>query len=68
MAVSSEEDDGTLKGFNVSDYIIKTLPLKKVSLHSDIYYLLSKEKFTFYIHHTFPVDWLETFSPPPDLS
>jgi hypothetical protein len=35
---------------------------------NDIFYLLSKEKFAHYIHHTFPVDWLETFSPPPDIA
>lgn len=42
--------------------------LKHFNFSDDIFYLISKEKFSHYILHTFPVDWLETFSPPPDLA
>lgn len=65
--MTSEEEDGVHKGFKIIECCIKLQPIKHI-ISSDIFYLLSKEKFTHYIQHTFPVDWLETFSPPPDFA
>jgi len=69
IAMSSEEEDGMPKGFDIHEFNIKLLPpIKYFDFNNDIFYLLSKERFTHYLHHTFPVDWLETFSPPPDVA
>ena len=65
-SMPSEEEHGTPKGIDSS---VKLLHIAKYfNFTDDIFYLLSKEKFSHYILHTFPVDWLETFSPPPDAA
>lgn len=70
-SIPSQEDNTTEKDEEMKDINEKIVQLfYKLQQQSsnDIFYLLSKEKFVHYIHHTFPVDWLETFSPPPDVA
>lgn len=64
--IPAEEEHSNAKGMDING--IKLLDsLKHFNFSNDIFYLISKEKFSHYILHTFPVDWLETFSPPPDM-
>lgn len=66
-SMPAEEEHSTPKGVDVNG--LKLLHcLKQFNFSDDIFYLISKEKFSHYILHTFPVDWLETFSPPPDVA
>ena len=66
-SMPSEEENGASKGFDINEFGIKLLhPIHHYTFSNDIFYLLAKERFSHYTQHTFPVDWLETFSPPPD--
>ncbi len=68
-SMPAEEENGHSKGIDIKELGVKLLhPIKHFNFSNDIFYLLSKEKFSHYKQHTFPVDWLETFSPPPDAA
>lgn len=68
-SMPAEEEHGSSKGADINESNLKLLHLvKHFNFSKDIFYLLSKERFSHYILHTFPVDWLETFSPPPDAA
>lgn len=68
-SMPAEEEHGSQKGFDLKENSSKLLhSFKHFNFSEDIFYLLSKERFSHYMQHTFPVDWLETFSPPPDLA
>lgn len=64
-SMPSEEEHGHSKTLDKKGINIKLLFAAQMS--KDIFYLLSKDKFSHYYQHTLCVDWLETFSPPPDL-
>lgn len=64
-SMPAEEEHGHNKTIDIKVINIKLLFAAQVS--KDIFYLLSKEKFSHYYQHTLCVEWLETFSPPPDL-
>lgn len=67
-SMPAEEEHGTHKGIDIDEIGHKLLhPLKHFTLSHDIFYLISREKFAHFKLHTPAVDWLETFSPPPDL-
>lgn len=59
---SSKEID--LKEINFN--ILQEFTFNSLSAH--IYYLLEKEKFVHYVLSTDVVEWLDTFSPPPDFT
>lgn len=60
-----EEENGHSKTIDIKVINAKLFFATQVS--KDIFYLLSKERFSHYYQHTLCVEWLETFSPPPDL-
>ena len=68
-SIPAEEEDSSSKIPDVNEYDSKIVQtFKQIHFSNDIFYILTKEKFAHYIHHVFPVDWLETFSPPPDAA
>lgn len=68
-SIPSEEENSSSKTLNMNEFDTKLLYThKNINFSTDIFYLLTKEKFAHYIHHVFPVDWIETFSPPPDAA
>jgi hypothetical protein len=66
-SIPAEEEHGTPKGLDLNEYGNKLLyPVKYFNLSNDIFYSISKDKFSHFILQAIAVDWLETFSPPPD--
>ena len=63
----AEEEHGPAKDTDVNEFGVKLLhPMHHFNFSNDIFYLISIEKFAHFHIHTPTVDWLETFSPPPD--
>ena len=68
-SIPNDEENGSSKTTDLNEFDVKILNIiKQISFSNDIFYILTREKFSHYIHHVFPVDWLETFSPPPDVA
>ena len=66
-SMPAEEEHGTHKGLDLNEYGNKLLyPVKYFNLSNDIFYSISKDKFSHVLLQAISVDWLETFSPPPD--
>lgn len=65
----AEEEHSHAKGIDIKEIGAKLLhQIKHFNFSVDYFYLQSKERFSHYILLTFPIDWLETFSPPPDAA
>jgi hypothetical protein len=66
-SVPLEEEHGTPEGFDLNEFGNKLLhPVKYFNLSDDIFYSISRDKFSHFLLQAISVDWLETFSPPPD--
>ena len=64
----AEEEHGHSHGVDIKENAFKFLSnLKNNDLHKDIFYLQNKVRYAHYFHPTSIVDWLETFSPPPEF-
>lgn len=68
-SIPAEEEHGTSKGIDVNEKSLKLLhQFKYLKLAAAYFYLCERNKFNHVILHIFPVDWLETLSPPPELA
>ena len=68
-SMPAEEEHGSSKGTDINEFGIKLLqPVRYFNFSNDVFYRISKEKFAHFHLHVPAVDWLETFSPPPDLA
>ena len=66
-SMPAEEENGTSKTIDIKESEVKLFhPVNAFNFSSDAFYLVSKEKFSHFKLHIPTVDWLETFSPPPD--
>ena len=61
---SSESNDAK----ETTETAFKYLPVSNINFTGYIFYLLSIEKFSHFHQHPSTIDWVETFSPPPELA
>lgn len=68
MAMSTEEEHGASKSISVDEVHKKQFTqIKNYNFGSDYLHVITKEKIAHFILHVPTIDWLETFSTPPDL-
>lgn len=67
--IPMEEEQEHSKRFDLNDFSLKLVQvLRNHNLSAHIFYLLAKEKFAHFVLFSYTIEWLETFSPPPDLA
>jgi hypothetical protein len=64
----TEESETSSKETGISELSIHFLSSIKGFHLQDTYYSITKEKFSHFHEHPSTIEWLETFSPPPELS
>lgn len=67
-SVPEGKEEGAGEMIDVNEFSVKLLQsVKSFNFSKDFYYVTSRDKFSHYILNAITVDWLETFSPPPDF-